>query len=273
MKRKRQTATIIRHITAVLVIIVILSSAISTTALDTTYSHECITSEELVSYVLEQLGNREPNFTVTIPDSLPEASLSNSELFWDILRQDNGFIRWGYKGGIVRIMKSPGYISYEYNIEYYATKEEDDFSRSFATDIVAEWNIEELTDFEKIEMLAGYITENWRYDESLESMTAYTTMTTGEGTCLGQVMASMLILDNLGLRSQTIHGMFTGIDGTHIMLLVELGDWWYTFDPSDLSRETPSYASYLKSSYRAMFTPKPEYLTEAFLTIHPMDNG
>ena len=146
----------------------------------------------------------------------------------------------------------------------------DDNARNLAAVIVAKLNSGDLTDREKIDSLRAYISAYWRYDESLENMTAYSMLTARKGTCLGMVLACQLLLDSMDIPSQTVHGKLSGGNDCHIMLLVESGGWWYTLDPSDLAREKPQNESYLRQSYIDRFTPNAEYLTDSFIKAHPM---
>ena len=260
-------------LSVLLTVILLSAAAVPALAAEKTQPRVCSTFEELSNYLLDQLGDREPYISVTIPDSMPGADVSGIDLIWKVLESDSGFIRWGYKGGTVRISKRAGATTLEYNINYYSTKEQDSAARAFADDVTAKWNTDKLTDREKVDMLRVYISTYWRYDESLVNKTAYSVLTTGSGTCLGFVLACQLMLDSMDIPSQTVHGSFLGIDDYHIMLLVKLGEWWYTLDPSDLAREKPLNVSYLRQSYREFFTPKAEYLTDSFRSAHPMNES
>jgi len=256
-----------------LAVVLVLIVAIPGEATGVSQPQYCSNLEELTSYMLEQLGAREQFISVTIPDTMPEATANNPELFMQILRSDYGFVRWGYQGGAVRVSKKSGNTTFEYMIRYYTTKEQDDNARSLAAEIVDGWDLDGLTDRKKVDMLRDYVSDSWRYDESLENRSADSTLATGIGTCLGQVLASQLILDELGIASQTVHGVIKGNVDEHILLLVNLGKWWYTFDPSDFSRDDPLISAYLRQSYRGTFMPEAEYLTDSFKSAHPMSQS
>ena len=263
----------IKILSALLAVVLMLSIAVSARAADTTQPRVFTTSEELTDYMLQQFKDREQYVNVTIPNTLPEANIGHMDLFRHVLDNDNGFIRWGYKGGTAKIIKRAGYTTFEYRISYLTTKEDDDYARRLASVIVNQWGVEDMTDRYKVHRLRAYVSANWRYDETLENNTAYSMLTNRSGTCLGLATACQLLLDSMGIPSQTVHGRFAGVDSSHILLLVKLGNWWCTFDPSELARDIPLEASYLQQNYRKLFTPEAEYLTEAFRSAHPMNPG
>ena len=220
----------------------------------------CHTSNELVNYFLEQAGNREQYISVAIPDDLPEAGMTEAALLTYILRKDSGFVRWGCKSvGPVLKTKESGYTAFYYTMQYYTTKEQDDAAKAYASAIAEKLAVEGLSGNQKMDRLKNFITANWRYDSSHKNVTAYSTMTSGKGTCLGLVIASKLILEEMGIPSQTIHGEVEGVEGHHIMLLVKADGIWYTFDPTELARPKPMTSYYMKKRIGAGFTPCAEY--------------
>ena len=260
-------------LSVILAIVLVFSVSMPALAAEKAYPAIFETSEGLIDYMLGQLREKKPVITVTMLNTIPEADIGSADLFKEALRNDNGFIRWGYKSGSVRITKRSETTTYEYRINYHSTKAQDNAARKLANAVVDKWEVEKLTDFEKMDKIKSYISDNWRYDDTLESMTAHSTLTSGTATCLGFTMAGQLLLDSMGIPSQTVHGRVSGVDAHHIILLVKLGDWWYTFDPSELAREKPVNTSYLQQSYRSIFTPEAEYLTDAFRNAYPMNQN
>ena len=257
-------------LSAILAIVIVLTVAVPSLAAGTTQPKYCGTSEELSDYMLSQLGNRVENISVTIPNTLSEADFTNTGIFRQVLRKDNGSIRWGYKGGTVQIEKHSGYTTYNYIVQYYSTKDQDDAARKYADEVVAKLGCEGLSDVQKVQKLREFVTTNWRYDKTLKNMTAHSTMKNKSGTCLGLVLASQLMLESMGIQTQTVHGKYSGSNAYHIILLVKLNGWWYTFDPSELAREKPIFTSHLRAEYINRFTPEAEYLTDSFRKTYPM---
>ena len=235
--------------------------------------HTCDTSKELISYILMMAKDREQRFTISVPNTLPESDMDGAELLRHAFTHDNGFIRWGYKNAGVAKKTDSEYTTFTFKMGYRTTKEQDEEARRLAIKTVEEWNVGNLSDLEKMYRLQKHISANWRYDTTLENMTAYTTLTSSEGTCLGLVMACQILLSEMGIASQTVHGWLVDTDILHIQLLVKLGDWWYTFDPTELAKDKPTFSAYIKNNYAEWIIPTGEYLTESFRSAHPMNPG
>jgi transglutaminase-like putative cysteine protease len=230
----------------------------------------CNTSEELVEYVMRLAGEREAHISVTIPKTLPEADMGGVELLQKILSQDSGYIRWGRQGGAVTKTLKKDSVTFKYTLTYRTTREQDDAARKIAAGIAAKWELKNLSDREKMGILKSYISKNWRYDNSLKNMTAYAALTDGKATCLGFAMASQLLLNEMGIVSQTVHGTIVQTNTLHIRLIVKLGDLWYTFDPTTLAKENPDLSTYLNDNHGKEFVPDSEYTTAAFRQTFPM---
>jgi len=265
MKFIRNTARFV-----MLTISIFLPMIVPALAANTVQAQICSTSNELVSYVLRMVGDREGTIGLSVPNTLPEADMGSEDLLRHILRQDSGFIRWGHKGGTATKITAGGYTTFTYKLTYHTTKEQDEAARRLASSIVGKWTVKNLPDREKMDKLKEYITANWRYDAVLDNMTAYPTLISGKGTCLGLVLACQLLLDDMGIPSQTIHGRLIKTGALHIKLLVRLEDWWYIFDPTELAQDIPGLSAYLKSTHVEWMVLNDEYLTESFQASRPM---
>jgi len=230
----------------------------------------CDTPEELASYVLELAAGRKQYINVSIPNDLPEAGMNSFDLLKLIFRQDSGFIRWGHSGTSFTKTGGAEYTTFSYTLYYRTTKEQDEAAKKLASALVAEWKVRGLSGREKVDRLRSYISAHWRYDRTLNNESVYPTMISGKGTCLGFVAACQLILNEMDIPSQTVHGRAVANGELHIQLLVKLGERWYTFDPTGLAKNKPDLSCYLKSSYSESFAPASEYLTESFRHDHPM---
>ena len=234
----------------------------------------CGTSKELSEYVLQLVAKREEHISVSIPKTLPEADMKGTELLGQILQQDSGYSRWGHHGGSAKKTIKSDRVVFEYKLTYRTTKKQDEEARRLAAGLVAKWgDMAKLPDSEKVGLLKTHISANWRYDDTLANMNAYSTFKEGKGTCLGMTMASQLLFDEMGIQSRMIHGTLTDTGVIHIRLLVKLGELWYTFDPTFLARKTPVLSAYLKQDHGKEFVPDAEYLTDSFKKAYPMVPG
>ena len=267
MKSARYAASVI------LILSILLPATVPALAAETSQPKVCNTSDELAGYILQMAGDREKNIYVSIPNSLPESDMDGYQLLMQIFRQDSGFIRWGHKSTTVKKEINGNYTTFAYTLGYRTTKEKDDAARRLAAAIVDIMDVGDLSAREKMDTLKTYISTNWRYDTTFENITAYSTLTSRKGTCLGFVMACQLLLNEMGIPSQTVHGKLSKANGTHIRLLVKLGKWWYTFDPTELASSKPNPSSYLQSNHVKSFVPNSEYLTAAFRNTYCMNPG
>jgi len=273
LKYRNSTGHYKKTVSLVLLIILVLVVAMPTSAMGPPTPRACCTSGELSEYVTRLLREREEHISVSIPKALPEAGMGGLELLQQILREDSGFVRWGCKGEAVKKTIWEDTVTLEYVIKYRTTKEMDQLARDMAGEIAAGWEVRNLSDRDKVEILREYISNNWRYDNTLKNMTAYDALEKGSATCLGLALASQAILDEMGIRSQTVHGTIKQTNTLHIRLLVKLGDWWYTLDPTALARENPDLSSYLKPTHGTAFAPDKEYLADSFRQAHPTSNA
>ena len=268
MKFKRKAA-----ISMIISISFALYAAVPAFAAETAKTRVCSTSEEIAGYILKMAGNREKNISVAIPRSLPEAGMRGLSLLTHVLAQDRGSTRWSYRNVAVKTSRNSKYTTFSYTLTYRATKQQDDAARRIAANMVDRWKIDGMTGREKMDKLKAYIRANWRYDTTYKNNSAYPTLKSGKGTCLGFVMACQMLLDEMGIPSQTIHGRANKTGELHIRLLVKLGKWWYTFDPTDLAVDTPDLSAYLKSNHIKPFVPDSEYLAKSFRLSFPMNPG
>ena len=234
----------------------------------------CATQEEFISRLLRQAGDREPVISLALPYPSAGAAPEGRALLTQAIRGDCGFVRWGIRAVGITTRETKENIVHTYKMAYYSTREQDDRAREMAAALVASWDLREHhTAYDKIAMLRSYISANWRYDETLQNQTAYTALRRQTATCLGFALASQLVLDETGIPSQTVHGRLVSTNELHILLLVQIGELWYTFDPTGLAMDRPDMSHYLKSRYHKDFVPLGEYLTEEFRRARPMQTG
>ena len=261
----------IKTLTTIILVLTLLFAATVPSLASGTNSSILYTTDEIVEYVLSMAGERESVISFTLPNDLPEASMDSADLYRYIFSQCSGFTRWGCKGAAIdRKTGDNGFTTITYMIQYRSTTEQDNTARGLVTSEVAKWGVEELSELQKIEALTNYFSQNLRYDETLENITAYSTLTEKKGTCLGLTVAAQLFLDEMGVPSQTIHGNMKDKGTLHIWLIVKIGDWWYTIDPTWLAHSEPDLSLHLKDSHGDDRQPADEYLTQDFRLTFPM---
>lgn len=231
----------------------------------------CQTPGCVINCILESIGNREGRFSISMPRYMPEANEECIQLFYRALERDSGFRRWGFDTVKASRERNKDYITVNYQVHYRTTLEQDNAARAFAADLVSQWNLEGLTRAQKAGKLWDYIAANWSYDKSLTNFNAYSTFKDKKGVCLGLVAASQLLLDEMGVPSRTVNGMITKTKELHILLLVQLDDYWYAFDPTLAVEEGKGSDAALKNQYGKYFTPAALFQTEYFRKEYPMN--
>ena len=235
--------------------------------------HTCLTSGEVAAYISQQVGARAPEFTVSVHKNLPEAKMDGRALLRYVMDQDSGFIRWGCESSKSYKTDEGEYVTFRYLLTYRSTQEEDNVARVIAANIAGLWQGKGLSDRQKVDKLIDYISVNWHYDESYNNLTAYSTFIDNKGVCLGMVLSSQLILDELGIPSKAVNGKIVSAKALHIVLLIKLDDLWYYFDPAEFVGRKPGPTIRLRNTYADYFTPDPAFLTEAFRKAYPMNEA
>ena len=229
----------------------------------------CETSEEFADCIIRMAGNNERQIKVSIPKTLPEADMDVLDMMTKVMGRDSGLIRWNWKGAGASRKIADDRVLLRIVLTYRATAEQNEIARKQAAAIVRKWDADKLSARSKMSRLKSYISTNLRYDNALKNITAQQTFAEKKGTCLGIVLASCMLLDEMGIPYQTVHGRYGQMSEIHIRLLVEIDGYWYVFDPTELARDDPNVSSYLKCDHGKYFVPDNEYLTEQFCSGHP----
>jgi hypothetical protein len=164
-------------------------------------------------------------------------------------------------------------VTFRIQAVYWSTAEEDAAARIIAAAIAGRWKESGLSGRQQVESLIDYIAANWRYDDTYTNLTAYSTFTDHTGVCLGMVMGCQLILDELGIPSKAVNGKVISAKMLHIVLLVKIDGFWYSFDPVAYAGRKPAPGTRLNDHFADYFTPDPKFVTEAFRKAYPMNES
>ena len=268
MKRFFQSVSIVFMITVILTALPMQAPAGENQSLQ---RRICPTSECVTECILARVGDRKERFSVTMPRYMPEASAECIQLFCGALERDSGFRRWGYDSVRASRDKGKDYVTITYQVHYRTTLELDLAAKNLAAGLVSQWDLAGLTRAQKAAKLWDYVAANWAYDKTLTNFTAYSTFTEKKGVCLGLVTACQLLLDEMGVPSRTVNGMIIETRELHVLLLVQLDDYWYVLDPTLAVEKGGKTGSALKNQYGRYFMPAALFHTDNFHKEFPMN--
>lgn len=161
---------------------------------------------------------------------------------------------------------------YSFEAEYFDSPEELAYVEERVTEIVAELNLDGLSDIAKIKRIYEYMISNFVYDDSLSIFSAYDGLTTGTMVCQGYSLLTSRLLDEAGLNSRCI----VGLSGeNHAWNMVELDGLWYNLDTTwDGAAEayTPGAWNYFMKCDEDFINHNrfDEFNTDEFLALHPL---
>lgn len=113
---------------------------------------------------------------------------------------------------------------FKYNETASETKKVDDKIKK----LFNKWNIEKLSDYEKIKKIHDYIVENASYDTDMKNYSAYDNLFEKTSTCQGYMSLAYKMLTEAKVPCRVITG--TGNGEAHGWNIVNLDGKWYNFD-------------------------------------------
>ena len=191
-------------------------------------------------------------------------------------------LRWvfgGYNVSISRYQDADGMycITYTYTMTYYTTAEQEAELTEAVDALLAELDLDGLTDYRKLRAVYDYICETIVYDDVNSSdyklkYTAYAALVNKTSVCQGYALLLYRLLLELGIDTRLIAG--TGNGGAHGWNIVKLGDVYYNVDAT-------WDATYCQAGYDYPYflvtddnftdhVRNDEYLTAEFSSAYPM---
>lgn len=258
----------------------------------------------LAGIIREKLVNREETIVVNYKGSSSEGIL---ERLFDMALEDTDvptegdylkFQYGGYKGNASGTVSSGIYcLTLTYIVPYYTNIEQEQQVDAAVESLLTELKIKEngqistaMSDYEKVCEIYDYICENVRYDyEHLEDKsyvlkaTAYAALINKTAVCQGYANLFYRLAEEAGVDARIISGnaieVATNKPGPHAWNIVEIDGKYYNLD-STWDEGQDSYGYFLKGSSdfdeaddRYVHVSDDEYLTEEFMTTHPIANS
>lgn len=168
------------------------------------------------------------------------------------------------------------YYTFNFQFEYYTTKEQEDVVEDRIEEVFDELSIDTMkSDYEKIVAIYDYICDNVVYDyTNLEDdtydlkYTAYAALINKTSVCQGYANLLYRMLHEAGIDSRIITGIGNG--GGHAWNIVEINDKYYYADATWDAVRT-EYEYFLKGTTDFVdHKNDDEFLTETFLAKYPI---
>lgn len=119
-------------------------------------------------------------------------------------------------------------LTVTYEFEYNETAEETAIVDATIQKLFSEWNIDKLSDYEKIKKIHDFIVDNAVYDTNTEHYSAYDNLINKRSTCQGYMSLAYKMFTEAGIPCRIITGI--GNKDSHGWNIVELDGKWYNID-------------------------------------------
>lgn len=243
-----------------------------------------LTEEEIYEVIREQMLERSPEIKIKTTKDIMQ-SLGNLDGIFERVgeidnsetSQDGDYLAsacyglecsWKYSivGTSVMMTLEPKYLS---------TNKEENILTKRINAVIAELDLDEKSDYDKVKEIHDYIINRVTYDESLTKPSAYSAMVDKSTTCQGYSTLAYRMLTDVGIDTRIIKGHANSTP--HMWNIVKVDNEWYNIDltwddPVSLSgEEVLRYDFFLKSERD--FTGhirNPEYEMETFTNKYPI---
>ena len=191
---------------------------------------------------------------------------------------EGDYIKWQYGG----CKASTSYFTDDtgmccmtitFTCTYYTTGEQESVLDERINEVLAELNVYEADDYEKVRAIYDYVCTHVEYDYENDDdyklkYTAYAALINGKAVCQGYALLFYRMTLELGVDNRLIPG--TGNNGAHGWNIVKLGKYYYNADTTwDCNKEEYQYFLKCDENFRNHTRDK-EYSTEEFYSVYPM---
>jgi hypothetical protein len=203
-----------------------------------------ISREEAVEQIREKMEDREDYVQVSIKyEGYPSEEILE-EMMEDAMDHtgkptEGDYLLWQFESWEATTHSSiyPSYYALDYHIhlEYYTTAKQEKQVDKKVDQILAELDVEDASDYEKVRAVYDYVCQNVTYDhENLENdyymlkHTAYAALVDGTAVCQGYALAIYRLLLELDVDCRIVVGVSSGEN--HAWNIVELDGVYYNLD-------------------------------------------
>lgn len=205
--------------------------------------------ESIVEEIASHIQARTSSFVVDVYGGRDYISQSMDEWIDSALAEDD-YIRYALQSYTYSILAYSQYSEVRFDFTFRETEEQTNYVRRFVKDLLAENQIEQLNDHEKIKWIHDWIVTHVQYDQSLTKYTAYEALTEKSAVCQGYALLGQMMLEEAGFDVRIAEGEVN--TGNHAWNMVKLDNNWYHIDftwddPTGQAEDDVSYNYYLVS--------------------------
>ena len=247
---------------------------------------ECKDIHEAAEYMRSNMVNRVGEVTIhftepyrvdsTFLNDIPKEATEHTGV-----ATEGDYLLWQYAGwrGTYRqyIQNGAFYVTdVMYSMTYYTTLEQEEEVTEKIDSLFQKWDIENLTDYQKIQEIYDYICANVKYDyENLNDTdyklkyTAYAALLNGTAVCQGYANLLYRMVLEAGIDARFISGLGNG--GAHGWNIVGLNGLYYDVDSTWDAGQAPDYYYFLKCEDNFIGHQRSDtYKTDDFNAEYPM---
>ena len=189
---------------------------------------------EFRNELIENFKDKIESFTIVCSES---SNLVSEYYFADILhnvekaQKTNDYICYSIKNVASNISKKEKTVVVKLTVEYWATKEQDEYVNTRTDEIIKEIITPDMNIYQKEKAVYEYITTNVGYDDSLGdlSRTAYSALKNNQAICQGFAQLTNIMLEKVGIENRIVTGTVRGKE-PHGWNMVKLEGKWYHID-------------------------------------------
>jgi hypothetical protein len=141
---------------------------------------------------------------------------------------DYDFLRYNTKSIESHITGIGNIMSVTYDFTYNESAQETEEVDKKINQLLKKWNMDKLSDYEKVKKIHDYIIQNAAYDASLTNYSAYDNLINKSSTCQGYMSLAYKMLTEANIPCRVISG--TGNGQSHGWNIVRLKGKWYNLD-------------------------------------------
>lgn len=174
--------------------------------------------------------NRDNSFSINYTGNTTEFLANVNETIKQAYSSDD-YLKWSWTNISPKVTGVSGNITVTFTVSYISTKEQEDFITQKSREIVSQIITADMTQSQKVKSIYDYVTNNVKYDFSLQKKSAYNALTEGTSTCLGYAQLMDKMLEEAGIQTFITTGNITS--GFHAWNLALIDGNWFHFDATN----------------------------------------
>lgn len=196
--------------------------------------------KEFFEEIYDHMTARDEEFDVSYRDNNMEWNVDDIYYILAQIDSDSTYDDYDYlRGNISQIdcvskHSAVNGTTVSFKIEWLESKEQTKTVKKKIDEIIEMYDVDHMSDYDKIKFVHDYIVKNVSYDKSERYFSAYEGLIGGETVCQGFSLLTYRMLTQAGVRCRYVVGKYVPEGKTegenHAWNLVKLGDRWYYLD-------------------------------------------